>query len=93
MSGAVKSWWISTKVPPVVALSQWNWWSTCYIVFHLLNMCGDTMSTSFGNSLPKQGISARASIFFMLQCLFDQPLCKTLKQFNRIWFFLRSGLP
>ena len=31
--------------------------------------------------------------YFMMQCLFDHPLCKTLKQFNRIWFFLRSGLP
>ena len=30
--------------------------------------------------------------FSMLQCLFDQPLCKTLKGFSRIWFFLRSGL-
>ena len=29
----------------------------------------------------------------MMQCLFDQPLCKTLKRFSRIWFFLRSGLP
>ena len=26
--------------------------------------------------------------FCMMQCLFDQPLCKTLK-----WFFLRSGFP
>ena len=31
--------------------------------------------------------------FFMLQCLFDQPLCKTLTQFSRNWLFLRSGLP
>ena len=29
----------------------------------------------------------------MMQCFFDQPLCKTLKRFSRIWFFLRSGLP
>ena len=29
----------------------------------------------------------------MLQCLFDQHLCTTLKRFGRIWFFLRCGLP
>ena len=29
----------------------------------------------------------------MMQCRFDQPLCKTLKRFNHIWFFLRSGFP
>ena len=29
----------------------------------------------------------------MMQCLFDRPLCKTLKWFSCIWFFLRSGLP
>ena len=27
----------------------------------------------------------------MMQCLFDQPLQKTLKWFSWIWFFLRSG--
>jgi hypothetical protein len=40
----------------------------------------------------KRHLGPRKS-FSMLQCLFDQPLCKTLKRFNRIWFFLRSGLP
>ena len=30
--------------------------------------------------------------FSMIPCLFDQPLCKTLKRFSRIWFFLRYGL-
>ena len=34
-----------------------------------------------------------ASNSTMAQCLFDQPLWKTLKQFSRIWFFLRSALP
>ena len=29
----------------------------------------------------------------MLKCPFDQPMCKTPRRFNRIWFFLRSGLP
>lgn len=27
-----------------------------------------------------------------MQCLFDQPLCRTLKGFSCIWVFLRSGL-
>lgn len=31
--------------------------------------------------------------FSMLQCLFDQPINKHMKIFNRIWFILRSGLP
>ena len=31
--------------------------------------------------------------FSMLQCFSNQPLCKTLKRFSCIWFFLRSGLP
>ena len=29
----------------------------------------------------------------MMQCNFYQPMCKTLKRFNRIWFFLGSGIP
>jgi hypothetical protein len=41
----------------------------------------------------KKGHLGPRKSFSMLQCLFDQPLCKTLKWFNRIWFFLRSGLP
>ena len=40
----------------------------------------------------KRNLGPRKS-FFMLQCVFYQPLCKTLKQCSRIWFFLRSGLP
>ena len=40
----------------------------------------------------KMNLSPHKS-FSMLQCLFDQPLCKTLKWFCHIWFFLRSGLP
>ena len=30
--------------------------------------------------------------FSMMQCLFDQPLCNTLKRFSHIFFFLRSGI-
>ena len=30
--------------------------------------------------------------FPMMQCLFDQPLCKSLKQVSQIWFFLIIGL-
>jgi hypothetical protein len=36
-------------------------------------------------------LSARKSLC-MMQCLFDQPLCKTLRRFNQIWFFLRSNI-
>ena len=31
--------------------------------------------------------------FSMMQCLFDQPMCKILNRFNHIWFFLGKGLP
>ena len=41
----------------------------------------------------KRGNLGPRKSFFMMQCLFDQPLCKTLKRFGPIWFFLRSGLP
>ena len=40
----------------------------------------------------KRNLGRRKS-FFMMQCLFDQPLCKTIEWFNRIRFFFRSGLP
>ena len=41
----------------------------------------------------KRGNLGPSKSFSMMQCLFYQPLCKTLKQFSRIWFFSRSGLP
>ena len=30
--------------------------------------------------------------YSMMQCYFDQPLCKTLRRFNRMWIFLLSDL-
>jgi hypothetical protein len=55
-------------------------------------MCGDMLPTSFWQLFAKKNLGMRQS-FSMLQCLFDQPLCKTLKRFSHTWFFLRSGLP
>ena len=40
----------------------------------------------------KKGYLGLLKSFSMLQCLFDQPLCTTLKGFSCIWFFLRSDL-
>ena len=31
-------------------------------------------------------------VLFNATMFFDQPLCKPLRRFSRIWFFLRSGL-
>jgi hypothetical protein len=47
---------------------------------------------SFGNSLLKAVTLALGSFFPMMQCLFDELLSKSLKPFNRIWFFLKSGI-
>ena len=43
--------------------------------------------------LAKRGNLGVRKSFPMIQCLFDQPLWKTRKQFSRTWFFLRSGVP
>jgi hypothetical protein len=40
----------------------------------------------------KRGNIGPGKSFPMVRCLFDEPLCKTMKWFNRIWFFLRNGL-
>ena len=90
MSGVVKSRWRLTKVAPIVALSRWNQWNIGSTVVHWLNTGGDTLPTSFGNSLPKKKNLGPRKSFSMMQCLFDQPLCKTLKRFSRIWFFLKK---
>ena len=87
-SGAVKSWWRLAKAIPTVALSRWNHWSTSSTISPLLNKCGDMLPTSFGKSLPKKGILARATPFpcchVFLKNFLNQPLCKTLKQFIAI---------
>ena len=75
-SGAVKSWWRSTKVAPVVALRRWNRLNTCLTVVPLLNTCGDTLPTSFGNSLSKNKKSRPAQVFFhVAMCFFFINLC------------------
>lgn len=40
----------------------------------------------------KRGNLGARKSFCMMQCLFDQPLCKTLRWFIQIWFFLRSNI-
>lgn len=82
-----------TKIAFIAAHNRWNQLNTSYLVVHLLNIGGNTLLISFGNSLPKEGTFGPRKQFPVMQCLYDQPLCKTLKLFSNIWFFLRSGLP
>ena len=63
MSGMVKSWLRLTKFALIVAPNRWNQWNIGSTVVHWLNMGGNTLPTSFGNSLPKRRISARGSLF------------------------------
>ena len=41
----------------------------------------------------KRGNLGPHKLFSMMQCLFGQPLSKSLNPFSGIWYFLRSGLP
>ena len=58
-------------------LAQQVWRSTANILWQLV---------------AKRGYFGPRKSFPMMQCLFDQPLCKIQKRFSRIWFFLKSGL-
>jgi hypothetical protein len=93
MNGVAKSQRRLTKFAHIVIPDRWNPLNTCSTVVRWFNTGGNTLPTSFGNSLQIRRISARRSIFSMMQCFLNQPLCKTLKRFSQIWFFLRSGLP
>ena len=53
-------------------LAQQGWWYAANIMWQLL--------AKSGNLGPRKSFS-------MMQCFFYQPLCKTLKRFNRIWSF------
>jgi hypothetical protein len=87
-----KSQWKLTNFPslqPIIGGNRWNIGSTT--VFSL-NKGGNMLPTSFDNSLPKEGMSVHGYLSPTMQCFLDQPLCKTLKWFSRIWFFLRANL-
>jgi hypothetical protein len=49
--------------------------------------------TFCGNFFAKGGNLGPVRSFSIMQCLFDRSLCKTLKHFNCIWLFSKSGLP
>lgn len=44
-------------------------------------------------SLAKRGTLACGNLSPWCNAIFYQPLCKVLKRFNCIWFFLRSAIP
>ena len=92
MSGVGKFQQRLTKVAPIVAHSRWNQWNTCSSVVLLLNKGGNMLLISCANSLPKEGTLAHGNLSSWCNAFFYQPLCKMLKWFNCIWFFLRSGL-
>jgi hypothetical protein len=52
-SGTVKSQWRLTKVAHIAALNWWNQWNIGSTAIHSLNMGGNTLPTSLGNSLLK----------------------------------------
>ena len=84
----------SVDYTSIVALtmvpSHWNQLNTCSTVVHKLNMWRYAANIIWQLFVNKRNLGLRIS-FSKMQCLFDQPLCKTCRQFNRIWFILRSG--
>ena len=72
-----------TKATRTVAHNLWNRLNKDSLVVHSLNVGGGMLLISFGNSLPKIEPWHEES-FSVMQCLFDQSLCKSLKWFNRI---------
>jgi len=79
MNGEVKSSRRLTKIALTAAHSWSSRWSIDCIAVYSLNKGGDTLSTSCGNSLLKRGKLGPHKSFSTMQCLFDQPLCKTLQ--------------
>ena len=81
-----------TKVVPIAALSQWNRWSTGSTDVPSLNTGGIRCQHHLA-TLRQKRESRPWKSFSTMRCLFDKPLCKTLKQFRCIWSFLTTGLP
>ena len=91
MSGVGKSRWRLTKVVLNMVCSRWNYRSIgYYVVKHLFNKGGGMLLTSCGNSLSKEATLV-PKIIYMMQCLFDQPLCKAPKWLSWIWVFKRRA--
>ena len=63
MNGMGEFWRILTRVVLNVAHSQWNQWSTCSSITHLLNKCGGLLLTSCGNLLRKEVTLAHRNPF------------------------------
>ena len=97
-------WWVTlspitgvscilTKVYPTATHIRWNRWNIGSSVVHSLNKGGCTLRISCGNSLPNEGPLAYINPSPLCNAFFYQPLCKTLRQSNCTWYFLRSGIP
>ena len=74
---------------PQLVVSIESVFYNCPLVQHGWRYASNIIWQLFAN---KRNLGPHNS-FSMVQCLFDEPLCKILKMFNCIWFFLRSGLP
>lgn len=81
ISGTRKSWQRSTKVALIAAHSRLNWWNVDSTTILSLNKGGGMPPTSCGNSLPKEGTSARKN--HLIWCnVFSINLCAT--HFNNL---------
>lgn len=78
------------KVVPIAVCNQWNQWSIGSSFVHSFNKDSDMMLASCGNSLPKKNNLASRKSFPTMQCHCDQPLCKALEWFSRMWLFLEE---
>lgn len=83
-NGKEKSHGILTKVALTMAHSWLNQWNIDSTVVHSLNKGGGVLLTSLGNFFAKIRNLGLWKSFYMMQCLFDQPMCKTLRWFNHI---------
>ena len=92
---AVNEWHgrMRQRLTRVVFIVAHNQWSTHSLAAHLLNKCGVMLLTSCGNSLSKEVTLDLGNLFQWCKCLFDQPLCMTLKQLSHIWLYLQISLP
>lgn len=92
MNGVGGSQWKVTKVVPIVGKGLWN-----RVVHKFFNCLLTQQVWCYAPNIIWQFFARRGNLcprkfFPVIQCLFDQPLNKTLKPLSGIRFFLRSGI-
>ena len=78
MNGEVKSWRRLTKVALIVAHSWLSQWSIDSTIVHSLNKVAIHCQHHVATLCQKKGKLGPHKSFSTMQCLFDQPLCKTI---------------